>query len=81
MANFLSEAQIMGFRLDGFLFPLDCMSPEDGDQRRQWIEAYEHDIGEDASRLLRMKSFLAFPWIVEMVRHPNMLGALRHPTS
>ncbi len=53
------------------------MSVDDVGQRCQWIEAYDYDTGEDASRTLRVKSFLTFPWIVEMERHPNVLGALR----
>ena len=76
MPKVLSAAEIAQFEADGYLFPLDCMGADEAAQCRARFEAFERDVGKSAHRVLRVKSHLAFPWLVEIARHPRILDAV-----
>jgi chlorinating enzyme len=76
MGKALSDAQIRQFHDQGFVFPLSCLRPGEARQYRDRFETYERTIGESAHRRLRIKAHLAFPWLVELARHPRILDAV-----
>lgn len=76
MTRVLTDAQIAQFEADGYLFPLDCLTPAEAANVRARFEAYERDIGDSAHKRLRIKSHLAFPWLLDVARHPKVLDAV-----
>jgi ectoine hydroxylase-related dioxygenase (phytanoyl-CoA dioxygenase family) len=76
MTKSLSAAQIAQFETDGYLFPLDCMSAAEATDCRTRFEAFEREAGNSAHKVLRIKSHLIFPWLVEIARHPKILDAI-----
>jgi hypothetical protein len=76
MGKALSDAQIRQFHDRGYVFSLPCLSSAEARRFRDRFEAYERTIGESAHRRLRIKARLAFPWLVELARHPRILDAV-----
>ena len=77
MPRVLTEKQLRQYRRDGFFAPLDVISPEEAASYLARLEAYEAETGEDASRTLRVRSVLAFKWLIDLARHPRIAGALQ----
>ena len=77
MSKILTESQCEDFARDGYLFPLDCLKAEEAGACRSRLEAYEAEVGEaERGRLIRVKSHLAFPWMMDLARQPNILDAV-----
>ena len=79
MAGSLSPTQVAQYRRDGFLFPVDCLTPEEVRYFRGRLEAFEREQGDTFGRLpdlVRSKSHLLFTWMDELVRHPKVLDAV-----
>lgn len=76
MAKVLTPEQIAQFEERGYLFPLDAMSAAEAAALRARFEAYESGIGDSAHRHIRIKSHLAFPWLLDVARHPRILDAV-----
>lgn len=72
----LTPAQKQQFDEQGYLFPLRAFSAEQAAGYRARIEAYERASGVDANRTLKIKGHLAFPWLMEIARHPAILDAV-----
>lgn len=75
----LSPAQIAQYRHDGFLFPVDCLTPDEVRHFRGRLEAFEQEQGDTFGKLpdlVRSKSHLLFTWMDELVRHPKVLDAV-----
>jgi len=72
----LTAAQLSQFRREGYAFPLRAVSPGEAADYRARIEAYEAQVGHDANRTLKIKGNLAFPWLMELGRHPRILDAV-----
>jgi len=75
----LSSSQIVQYRRDGFLFPVDCLSAEEVGYFRGRLEAFERDQGGTFGKLpdlVRSKSHLLFTWMDQLVRHPKVLDAV-----
>lgn len=72
----LSAAQLDRFRAEGYLHPLRAVSPATAREYRERIEAYERTVGHDANRTLKIKGYLAFPWLVDLARNPLILDAV-----
>ena len=75
----LSAEQIAQYRRDGFLFPVDCLTPEEVHHYRTCLETFEREQGDTFGRLpdlVRSKSHLLFTWMGELVRHPKVLDAV-----
>ena len=64
---------------DGFVFPIDVMSPAEAAGFRSRIETLEAGPigkGPEAQKLYRFKPYLIFAWAAELVRHPGILDAV-----
>lgn len=77
MASELTHQQIEFFRANGYLFPLQAMSPAEAAVLRARIEAYETQTGEEVNKRLKIKAHLAFPWMCELARHPAIVTAVQ----
>jgi ectoine hydroxylase-related dioxygenase (phytanoyl-CoA dioxygenase family) len=76
MGKHLTDAQIAHFREHGYCYPFDVLNEEEAATCRARLEAYERAAGHDANRTLKIKGHLAFPWLVELGRHPRILDAV-----
>lgn len=76
MPKKLSEAQIAQFRTEGYVYPFRAVSAAAALDYRRRIEAYEEKAGFDANRTLKIKGYLAFPWLVELAKNPAILDAV-----
>lgn len=77
MPKVLSDAQLSAYQRDGFVSPIDCISSEEAAGFFRKIEAYEKMAGEDVSKNIRVRSVLAFKWLIDLARHPQIAGALQ----
>lgn len=77
MPRVLTDAQLKGYRQDGFVSPIDCISPDEAADCLRKIEAYEAMVGEDVSKTIRVRAVLAFKWLIDLARHPQIAGALQ----
>ncbi len=76
MPKKLSKAQIAQFRSAGYVYPFRAVSAATALDYRKRIEAYEEKAGFDANRTLKIKGYLAFPWLVELAKNPAILDAV-----
>ncbi len=79
MTASLSSTQVAQYQRDGFLFPLDCLTPDEVRHYRACLEAFEHEQGDTFGKLpnlVRSKSHLLFTWMDALVRHPKVLDAV-----
>jgi hypothetical protein len=75
----LSSDQVAQYRRDGYLFPVDCLTPDEVQHYRGCLEAFERAQGDTFGKLpdlVRSKSHLLFTWMDELVRHPRVLDAV-----
>ncbi len=75
----LSPQQIEQYHRDGYLFPIDCLTPAEVALYRGRLEAFEAAQGDTFGRLpdlVRSKSHLLFTWMDALVRHPKVLDAV-----
>ena len=77
MPKKLTEAQIGQFHSEGYVYPFRAVSAEQADDYRKRIEAYEVQAGLDANRTLKIKGYLAFPWLVDLAKNPAILDAVQ----
>jgi len=77
MPRVLTEKQLREYRRDGFVAPLEAIAPETAARHLAMIEAYEAEIGEDVSRRVRVRAVLAFKWLLDLARSPEISGALQ----
>ena len=79
MPTGLSPAQVEQYHRDGFIFPVDCLTPGDVRHYRTCLEDFEREQGGTLGRLphlVRSKSHLLFTWMDELVRHPKVLDSV-----
>ena len=75
----LTPAQIDAYHRDGYLCPIDGLSPVELAQLRTSFEAFEAAQGCKLGampRQVRAKTHLLFPWMADLVRHPRILDAV-----
>ncbi len=75
----LTEGQIARYREDGYLCPLDGLSPDEVAALRRNFEAFEQSQGMKLGAMpkqVRAKTHLLFPWMADLVRHPRILDAV-----
>ncbi len=75
----LSPEQVAQYQRDGYLFPVDCLPPEEVRHYRSRLEDFEREQGDTFGKLpdlVRSKSHLLFTWMDELVRHPKVLDAV-----
>jgi hypothetical protein len=77
MPRVLTEAQLEGYRRDGYVSPIDCIPEAQAAEYLRRIEAYEAMAGEDVSKSIRVRAVLAFKWMIDLARHPRIAGALQ----
>ena len=73
----LEAKQVDFFRSNGYLFPIDALTPAEAAAYRARIEDYEASSGEEVNKRLKIKAHLAFPWICELARHPAIVSAVQ----
>ena len=76
MPKLLTEAQVAQFRAKGHVHAFRAFSAEQASEYRSRIEAYEAQVGHDANRTLKIKGYLAFPWLLDIARNPAILDAV-----
>ncbi len=72
----LTPEQKRQFDEQGYLFPLRAFDATQAADYRSRIEAYERSVGHDANRTLKIKGYLAFPWLMEIATNPHILDAV-----
>lgn len=77
MPRVLTEKQLADYRRDGFVFPVDCIPPDEAARYLKIIEDYEEEAGESVSKRIRVRAVLAFKWLLDLARHPQIAGALQ----
>ena len=77
MASELTPEQIEFFRANGYLYPLQAISPAEAAELRARIEGYETQTGEEVNKRLKIKAHLAFPWMCDLARHPAIVKAVQ----
>lgn len=76
MSNYLSDSQIRHFRSQGYLSPLDALTPTEADSCLEQLYEIEALLGEDPQKYLKIKAHLAAPWMVSLASHPAILDAV-----
>jgi ectoine hydroxylase-related dioxygenase (phytanoyl-CoA dioxygenase family) len=77
MPRILTDQQLQDFRRDGFVFPLECISAQQAAAYLNILEDYEAETGEDVSKRIRVRAVLAYKWLLDLARHPQIAGALQ----
>ena len=77
MPRVLTDAQLTRYQQDGFVSPIECISAAEAAECMHKIEAYETMAGEDVSKNIRVRSVLAFKWLIDLARHPKIACALQ----
>ena len=62
---------------DGFVFPLDVLTPEEAQQIRDDLEAAEAELADDPERLALLKGYpdRLLPSFDALIRHPTLIDA------
>ncbi len=76
MGKFLSQAQIDGFRRDGFVSRLPVLSSDEVARLNALTEAFEAARPQDLAWAFDIKANLLFDWVYELGRHPLLLDAV-----
>ena len=76
MLKILTQAQVDQFWNEGYVLPFDCLIAEQARDVRTKLEAYESTVDGDISKYLRVKVHTAFPWLMDIARHPKILDAV-----
>jgi len=69
----LSPAAVDAYNRDGYYFPIDVLTAAETRACRDRLETYERTAGGPIQGNLRHKPHLLFPWMNELIRHPNIL--------
>jgi hypothetical protein len=76
MPNVLTQSEIDQFWQDGYVYPFDCLSPEQAKDCREKLEAYEATVEGHIAEHVRIKVHLAFKWLFDLAHHPKLLDAV-----
>lgn len=77
MPKVLTDSQVAAYERDGFIAPIDAISPEEAAECMAKIEAFEREAGGDVSSIIRVRSVLAFRWLLDLARNPAIIGAFQ----
>jgi SsrA-binding protein len=72
----LTQEQKQQFDEQGYVFPFRAFDAARATGYRERIEAYERSANIDANRTLKIKGYLAFPWLMEIAKEPEILDAV-----
>ena len=76
MGKLLSDAQIRAYRRDGYVCPIDVLTPAAAARYRVRLEAAEAAAGGSLPGPYRHKPHLVYTWAQELIRHPKILDAV-----
>ena len=76
MPKLLSDAQVQAYERDGFVYPVDVLSPAEVRALRQELEDWERERGAPIDFPEKSKSYLLFNWADQLVHHPRILDAV-----
>ena len=67
------------FARDGFMSPIDVISPAEAAEARADLEAAERELAEDHDKLALLRSYpdRLLPSFDRLIRHPKLLAAVR----
>ena len=69
------------YRENGYVFPLDILSPDEAAEIRARLEGFERSQGRPLAPEQRNKLHLVFTWLDDLVRHPKIIEALTPVTG
>ncbi|MBB6520258.1 phytanoyl-CoA dioxygenase family protein [Pseudoteredinibacter isoporae] len=72
----LNPAQVEQYKAQGFICPVDILSPEEARVSRAQLEAMEELQGKPMDRIQCNKTYLLYDWADELVHHPKVLDAV-----
>jgi len=73
--SLLSEQQIQHYREQGYVSPVDILSPAEALNLRSELEAMEELQGHPMDRVQCNKTYLLYDWADSLVHHPKILDA------
>ena len=76
MPKHLKVDQVAAYERDGFVFPIDVLSPAEVSELRGELEAWERERGAPIDFPEKSKSYLLFDWADRLVHHPKILDAV-----
>ena len=76
MPKHLTADQVAAYELDGFVFPINVLSPAEVSAFRGELEAWERERGAPIDFPEKSKSYLLFDWADRLVHHPRILDAV-----
>lgn len=76
MTRHLSPEQVSAYERDGFVFPIDVLTPEEVRAFRGELEDWERTRGAPIDFPEKSKSYLLFGWADALVHHPKILDAV-----
>ena len=76
MPKALSQDQIDQYQRDGYLYPIQIVSPDEAAACRQRLEAIEKAMGGRFNGIQRTKFYLRYRWAYELATTPTMLDAV-----
>jgi len=72
----LSDADIAQYESEGYVFPIDVLTPEEVASSRASLEAVEAQDGGKLAPAHRAKSHLVFKWLDDVIRDPRVLDPI-----
>jgi hypothetical protein len=76
MTRLLTDQQVQGYERDGFVTPVDVLTPEEVRAFRGDLENWERGRGATIDFPEKSKSYLLFDWADQLVHHPKILDAV-----
>lgn len=77
MPRLLSDEQVANYARDGFVFPVDVLTPDEVRAWRGELQAWEAAQGQPIDFPEKSKSYLLFNWADQLVHHPKVLDAVQ----
>lgn len=77
MTQGLNADQVEFFKREGYLAPVRAISAEQATDCRNRIEDYEKKTGLEVNKRLKIKAHLAYPWMCDLARNPNIIAAVQ----
>jgi len=76
MSHVLSQDQVAGYAVDGFVFPVPVLDAAEVSELRGELEAWERARSAAIDFPEKSKSYLLFGWADRLVHHPRVLDAV-----
>ncbi len=76
MPKHLSSEQVTAYERDGFVCPIDALTPSEVKLARDELQAWEGERGALIDFPEKSKSYLLFDWADRLVHHPKILDAV-----